>query len=212
MKFREEDLKMFRKKISLITCSVFVFVYLVSSPIFAKDSSSQKEEVLCEKSFKNVLNINMAAAVALGITFQRLHIPVNYEKVVKSDMSIVIGIHPAIPLNSNSSGEAFGTSVRIRHYGTLRAPRGFWREWGIWGIFQREKSSKENQSKLRKTYGDSMAGVLFDVGYKYIIPNSHIIIEPFVGIAQPVLKVSKEKTKLFGLPFPWAGLSVGFAF
>lgn len=203
---------MFRKKIILITFTAFGFVYLLSSQIFAKDLNTQKQDVLYEKSFKNVLNINMAAAVALGITFQRLHIPVNYERVVKPDMSIVIGIHPAIPLNSNSSGEAFGTSVRIRHYGTLKAPRGFWREWGIWGIFQREKSSKKNQSKLRKTYGDSMAGVLFDIGYKYIIPNSHIIIEPFVGIAQPVLKVSKEKTKLFGLPFPWAGLSVGFGF
>lgn len=126
-------------------------------------------------------------------------------------MSIVIGNHPAIPLNSSSSGVAYGSSVRIRNYRALKAPKGFWREWGIWGIYQHRKSQEESRSELQKTYENSMAGVLFDVGYKFM-GRSRMIIEPFVGISLPVVIFSKERTKFFGTPFPWAGLSIGIAF
>jgi hypothetical protein len=180
-------------------------------PVFAHEYSGQKEQITEDKDKKNVLNINAGAAVVLGIAFKRFHIPINYERVVKPDMSIVIGNHPAVPFNSSSSGVAYGASVRIRNYRSKKAPQGLWTEWGIWGIYQHEKLLEENRSKLQNTFEDSMAGVLFDFGYKFM-GKSSLIIEPFIGIALPIVVLSKERTKFLSTPFPWAGLSIGFAF
>lgn len=196
----------------LMLCVLFSLMHMLYTPSRIQGMDDQEGEVGYEKNFKNVLNINLAAAVVLGATFQRLHIPLNYERVINPDTSIVIGCHPAVPLDSNSSREAFGTSLRVRHYRALEAPRGFWREWGFWGIYQRQKLFKEEQSSLSKAYSDSMVGVLLNFGYKHIISKKNLIIEPFFGIALPVVRISKENTKLWGLPFPWAGLSVGFGF
>jgi len=201
--------KVIRKPwLSLIMLLSLNFLYY---PAFAQEYSDQKEKVSESESTKNVLNINAGAAVVLGLAFKRIHIPINYERVIKPDMSVVIGNHPAIPLNSSESGAAYGASVRIRSYRALNAPQGLWREWGIWGIYQREKSPEKSRNKFLKTYGVSMGGVLFDIGYKFMT-RSRMIIEPFVGIAQPLIVLSKKRIQFLGKPFPWAGLSIGFAF
>jgi len=199
-----------RRISKLLLITVFSLIY-IHHPVHARDLDNQKAKISKEQKIKNVININAGAAVVLGITFKRFHIPINYERVIKPDMSIVIGNHPAVPLNSSSSGVAYGASVRIRNYRALKAPKGLWTEWGIWGIYQHEKSREENRRRLQKTYGDSMAGVLFDVGYKFM-GKSRIIIESFMGIALPAVVISKEHTKLLSNPFPWAGLCIGFTF
>lgn len=200
-----------KKRLLVILMMALGLIFLLHYPVSALEYDDQREHVLGDKNIKNVININAGAAVVLGITFKRFHIPINYERVVRPDMSIVIGNHPAIPLNSSSSGVAYGSSVRIRNYRSLKAPKGFWREWGIWGIYQHRKPQEESRSALQKIYENSMAGVLFDVGYKFM-GRSRMIIEPFVGISLPVVVFSKERTKFFGTLFPWAGLSIGIAF
>jgi len=202
---------MFRKTNNLLFIFL-ILIYLLYSPKAIHALDCQKERIGAKKIFKNVLNINFAAAVVLGVSFQRLHIPLNYERVIHPDMSIVIGCHPAAPLNSRSSEKAFGASLRVRQYRGLKAPRGFWREWGIWGIYQHQNSFYENRTSVSKAYGKSMAGVLFDFGYKYVLSKNNLMIEPFIGIAFPVVTFSKEKSRLLGLPFPWAGLSLGVCF
>jgi hypothetical protein len=187
------------------------FISLLVYPAFAEDNDSVGEHISKDNGIKNVININAGAAVVLGLTFKRFHIPINYERVIKSDVSIVIGNHPAFPVGSSPSGTAYGASVRIRKYSSHNAPGGFWREWGIWGLYQKKKSQEENRSKLQSLFKYSMAGVLFDGGYKFFV-WSHFIIEPFIGISLPVLVFKKNYVQYFGTPFPWAGLSLGFAF
>lgn len=186
--------------------------WMMSLPAFSFNLSFSAEETPAKKNFKNVLNINLGAAVVLGLTFQRFHLPLNYERVINKKTTITIGWHPAFPLNEGSSREALGASLRIRNYGSRRAPYGFWRELGIWGIYQRQGKSEEEKSGFSRTYGNSMGGVLGDFGYKYIISHSNLIIEPFLGVALPLVVFSKERTKILGWSFPWAGFSVGYLF
>ena len=200
------------RKIYNLLFMFLILIYLLYFPKAIHSLDCQIEPIGNEKIFKNVLNINFAAAVVLGVSFKRLHIPLNYERVIHSGRSIVIGCHPAVPLNSRSSEKAFGASLRVRQYRGLKAPRGFWREWGIWGIYQHQNFFNENRTSVRKAYGKSMAGVLFDFGYKYVLSKNNLMIEPFIGIAFPVVSFSKEKPRFLGLPFPWAGLSLGVCF
>ena len=199
------------KKI-LIGIAFISLAWLGSWPAFSFNLSCLDGERPVRRNYKNVININLGAAVVLGLAFQRLHLPFNYERVMDKNKSMVIGFHPAISLNTSTSREAFGTSLRIRSYRGSRAPRGFWRELGVWGIYQCQGSSREGKGGFSRTYGHSMGGVLGDFGYKFIIPDSNLIIEPFLGMALPLLAISKKKTKILGWPFPWAGLSLGYAF
>lgn len=192
--------------------ALFSLVHILSFPAFSLRLICLDAQPADGKNFKNVLNINLGAAVVLGLSFRRFHLPLNYERVVNNKISLVIGCHPAFPLNRGSFREAWGASLRIRSYRGGRAPRGFWRELGVWGIYQHQKSSEEERSAFSKAYGNSMMGVLFDFGYKYIIPNNNLIVEPFLGIALPMVVISKEKRGILGWPFPWAGLSVGYVF
>ena len=186
--------------------------WMMSLPALSFNSSFLEEKIESGHNFKNVLNINVGAAVVLGLAFQRFHLPLNYERVVSKNKSLVISCHPAFPLNTTSSREAFGASLRIRKYGGGRTPYGFWQELGAWGIYQRQRSSEEEISGFSQTYGHSMGGILVDFGYKFIFPDSNLILEPFLGVALPLLVFSKERTKMLGWPFPWAGLSLGYVF
>lgn len=201
------------RKTSLLM--IFLLVSLIIDLYFPSYLMSQNvgvEKPMYRKSLKNVCSINLVAAITLGTAFKRLHIPINYERVVRSDKSIVIGCHPAIPITASSSGEAFGASLRMRLYNGFKAPEGFWKEIGLWGIYQNKKNCKREQSFIERTYGNSMTGFFLSFGYKYIRAKDNLIIEPFMGIALPALTISKGEAELLGTPFPWAGLSVGFVF
>lgn len=195
------------RKIILVSLLACILFGIVSIPGFCSTIGNQDN---CNP--KNIINMNVASALVLGVAFHRFHIPINYERVIKPNRSIVFGFHPAISLDSDYSGFAFGTSFRVRYFKKNRAPEGFWLEWGVLAFYQEQKGSRKKQSQLIKTYGDSYLGVLFDVGYKWFLSKPHLILEPFIGIALPVISISDERTRLFNTPFPWAGLSLGYAF
>lgn len=63
-----------------------------------------------------------------------------------------------------------------------------------------------------KSYEGSMIGPLIDIGYAFYLPKARILVEPFVGIALPLVAFKMDKTQFFNLPFPWAGLCIGYVF
>jgi hypothetical protein len=196
------------RKIILVSFLAFILSGFVSIPGFCSTIGNHDN-----RNPENVINMNVASALVRGATFHRFHIPINYERVIKPNRSIVFGFHSAISLDSHYSGFAFGTSFRMRYFKKTRAPVGFWLEWGVLAFYQEQKGSKKKQSQLIKTYGDSYLGVLSDVGYKWFLSSRrHLVLEPFIGIALPVISISDERTRLFNTPFPWAGLSLGYAF
>lgn len=185
-----------------------LFTFLILSILYSLAARSYAEDF----TKKNVVNLNIGAAVVAGLTYHRFHIPLNYQRVVAHNRSIVIGFHPAFPVDKGYSGFAFGTSFRIRYHMKNKAPTGLWHGWGIFAFYQSQKNLKLNRSDLTKSYEGSMIGPLVDIGYAFYLPKARIIIEPFVGIALPLVAFKKDKTVVFSVPFPWAGFCIGYTF
>jgi hypothetical protein len=185
-----------------------LFAFIIIGTMFSFTTRSHAEDF----AKKNVVNMNLGAAVVAGMAFHRLHVPLNYQRVIRNDRSIVIGFHPAFPVDKGYSEFAFGTSFRMRYHKKNKAPTGLWVGWGIFAFYQSQKNLREDRSKLMKSYEGSMIGPLVDIGYAFYLPKARIIIEPFVGIALQLVSFKKDKTEFFNVPYPWAGFCIGYVF
>jgi len=185
-----------------------LFAFFILGAMFSSTIKLHGEDI----AGKNVVNMNVGTAVVASLAFHRLHVPLNYQRVISRDRSIVIGFHPAFAMDEGYSEFAFGTSFRMRYYKKNKAPTGLWAGWGILAFYQSQKNLSEDRSKLVKAYEGSMVGPLVDIGYAFYLPKARIIIEPFVGIAQPLVSFKKDKTQFLNVPFPWAGFCIGYVF
>ena len=158
------------------------------------------------------VSINTGALVVLSAVFDRFHLPINIERAFASDMSIVIGVHPAIPMNQGVWREAFGASCRARWYFTSSHRHRLWIEGGLWGIYQRNRLGSKKRDTYREKLSDSMIGLSACFGYRHKKYGSPWIVQPFLGVALPVVVFRDRQAEIFGYPYPWAGLGIGYAF
>jgi len=158
------------------------------------------------------VSVNLGAQVVLSCVFQRVHVPVNVTFGAGPDWSVIVGLHPTIPVGEARYGAGFGTSCRFRrHFGAPAVWRP-WAELGLWGIYQENKLGNRPRTTYVEKQADPMAGLNGCAGYRYRPRNSHFIGQIFIGVAQPFVTVSNGETKLFTVPYTWSGLEFGYAF
>jgi hypothetical protein len=158
------------------------------------------------------VSVNLGAQAVLSLVFQRVHVPVNVTFAASPDWSIIVGLHPTIPVGEALYGAGFGTSCRFRrHFGqpTVWRP---WAEIGVWGISQENKLGVRPRATYVEKQGDPMAGINCCLGYKYRPKTGHLLGQIFVGGAFPAVTFRNSKAEAFGPPFTWSGLELGYAF
>ena len=161
---------------------------------------------------KTTISMNTGALVVLSAVFQRFHLPVNIERNISSNKSLVFGIHPAIPINNGDCREAFGTSCRFRWFLNSSVTRRPWLEIGIWSLYQKNRLGDQERHGYKEKLSDPMIGLNFCFGCKFPLTDKKWIVQPFLGVAFPLVLFRPRGSEFFGIPFTWSGLGICYVF
>ncbi|UCG43116.1 MAG: hypothetical protein JSU73_00435 [candidate division WOR-3 bacterium] len=155
------------------------------------------------------LSANLGAQAVLSLAYRRLHIPINVALDAGPKASVIIGLHPMVPVCSSAYRGGLGASCRYRR---LLGQTASWRPWveaGLWAHYQENLLEGKERKNYIDKLADPMAGLNGCAGYRFQRSGSWFMFQIFGGISVPLARIVDEEVRPFGLPFPWAGLELG---